>query len=102
MVKFKYKSPGDVPSNPKVGDGPPSEDVPPGSDKKLPRWTKWVIGVNLIMVHLVVILVGINCVPFTLSDTVLAAYVVTGLGMPIGLASQAVRSALAGLFGAKS
>ena len=50
------------------------------------------------MVHLVVILVAIEDVPFSLNDAILAAYVVTGLGVPIGLASQAAKSALFGLF----
>lgn len=78
------------------------EDVPAGSDKKLPTWAKWVIGCDIVMVHLVVVLTGVDGVPFELSDAALAAYVVTGLGMPIGLASHAVRGALAGLFGVKS
>ena len=54
------------------------------------------------MVHLVAILVGIEGVPFSLNDWTLAAYVVTGLGIPVGLANRAVRGAIAALFGIKS
>ena len=54
------------------------------------------------MVHSVVVAAGIKDVPFTLGDAALAAYVVTGLGVPVGLASRTVRGALAGLFGIKS
>lgn len=79
-----------------------NDDVPAGSDKKLPGWAKLVIGGNLVMMHLVIILVGVECIPFTLHETALAAYVITGLGIPIGLANQAVRSTLVGIFGAKS
>ena len=60
------------------------------------------MGCNLVMVHLVVILVGIEGVPFSLNDWTLAAYVVTGLGIPVGLANRAVRGAIAALFGIKS
>ena len=102
VTGFRPRTPTDVPANPVVGNGPPSEDVPTGDDKKLPTWVKWVIGLNLVMVHTVVILVGVDSVPFTLNDAALAAYVVTGLGIPIGLASQAVWSALGGIFGIKS
>ena len=61
-----------------------------------------VIGCNVAMMRLVVVLVGFMDVPFALNDAVLGAYVVTGLGMPIGLASHAVRNALVGLFGVSS
>ena len=54
------------------------------------------------MVHMVVILVGIESIPFSLNDWTLAAYIVTGLGIPVGLANQAVRGAIASLFGIKS
>ena len=102
MPEFRRRTPPDVPYNPKAGDGPPSRDMPAGGGKKLPKWAKWVIGTNVGMAHLVVVLVGIQDIPFTLDEVALAAYVVTGLGIPIGLANQAVRGALAGLFGAKS
>lgn len=100
-VEFRERKPSDTQSNPKVDDDTASEESPAGSDK-LPVWAKWVIGCNVIMIHLVVILVGVMDVPFALNDAVLVAYVVTGLGMPIGLASHAVRGALAGLFGVKT
>ena len=75
---------------------------PPDGGRKLPAWAKSLIVVNTVAVHAVVVSVGIDVVPFTLSDAALAAYVVTCLGVPVGLASQAVRGALAGLFGIKS
>ena len=54
------------------------------------------------MVHLVVMFAGFKDMPFTLSDTALAAYIVIGLGMPVGLTNQTIRSALGALFGMKS
>ena len=54
------------------------------------------------MVHLVIILVGIESMPFSLNDVALAAYIVTGLGIPVGLANRAIRGAIASFFGIKS
>ena len=54
------------------------------------------------MVHIVVIMVGIEELPFTLNDASLVAYILVGMGMPVGLANQSVRSALVGLFETKS
>lgn len=102
VARFKRREPSDVPSNPKAKDGDSGDDTPPGGDKKLPTWAKYLIAVNTVAVHTVVVSAGIEAVPFTLSDAALAAYVVTCLGVPVGLASQAVRGALAGLFGTKS
>lgn len=72
-----------------------SDEDPLGGAKKLPKWAKSLIVVNTIAVHAVVVSAGTEVVPFTLSDAALAAYVVTCLGVPAGLASQAVRGALA-------
>lgn len=102
IAKFKRRIPSDISSNPKAGQDLSSLDTPSGDDPKLPTWAKWIVGCNLIMVHLVVMLVGIEDVPFTLNDAALAAYVVTGLGIPVGLASRVIRSALASIFGIKS
>ena len=99
VAEFRRRGPAGIPPNPKA-DGAPSADMPPGSgDERLPTWTKWIVACNLVMVHLVIMLVGFEWVPFTLSDAALTAYVVTGLGIPVGLASRAVRGALASLFG---
>lgn len=102
VARFKRREPSDILPNPKVKNADSGEDEPASSDKKLPAWTKSLIVVNTIAVHAVVVSVGIEAVPFTLSDAALAVYVVTCLGVPVGLASQAVRGALAGLFGVKS
>ncbi|MCE2499056.1 MAG: hypothetical protein J4F28_08780 [Nitrosopumilaceae archaeon] len=104
VTQFKRREPFDVLSNPKVKntDSDEDEDEPTGNDKGLPAWAKSLIVVNTIAVHAVVVSVGIEAVPFKLSDAALAAYVVTCLGVPVGLASQAIRGALAGLFGLKS
>lgn len=102
VARFKRREPSNVLSNPKANDGDSDDDTPPGGGKKLPTWAKSLIVVNTVAVHAVVVSVGIDAVPFTLSDAALAAYVVTCLGVPVGLASQAVRGALAGLFGIKS
>ena len=102
VAEFRQRKPSDIQPNPKAGDGGSDGDVPAGYDEKLPAWTKCVIACNLVMVHLVVMLAGFESVPFALGDAALTAYVVTGLGMPVGLASRAVRGALAGLFGLKS
>ena len=102
VAEFKQRMPSDIQSNPKAGNDSSSSDSPPGDDSKLPTWAKWIIGCNIIMIHLVVLLVGFKDVPFALNDVALAAYVVTGLGLPVGLASRAVRGALAALFGIKS
>ena len=101
-IKFKQKTPSDIQPNPKADKDSSSEDVPPNGDSKLPTWAKWIIGCNLIMVHLVVMLTGIESVPFSLNDWALAAYIITGLGIPVGLANRAVRGAIASLFGIKS
>ena len=92
------KSPFNILPNTKVKGSVPAKDIPVGNDKKLPDWVKMVIGCDIIMVHLVIILVGVESIPFTLNDTTLAAYIVIGLGMPVGLANQTIRSALAAYF----
>lgn len=99
---FKGRSPSSIQPNTKIGDNAPTKDIPSETNRKLPNWAKLVIGSNIVMVHVVVILVGITDVPFTLSDASLAAYIVIAMGMPVGLANQTVRSALVGLFAAKS
>ena len=102
VADFRQRKPSDILPNPKAGDGGSGGDAPVGDDKKLPTWAKCIIVCNLVMVHSVVVAAGIKDVPFTLGDAALAAYVVTGLGVPVGLASRTVRGALAGLFGIKS
>ena len=101
VAEFRERSPSDISLNPKAGSDPSPSDTPAGDDPKLPTWAKWIVGCNIVMVHLVVILVGIKDVPFTLNDAALVAYVVTGLGISVGLANRAVRGALAALFGIK-
>lgn len=102
VEKFRKREPASILPNPKAGGAPPG-DVPPGSgDEGLPAWAKWIVACNLVMVHLVIMLVGFEWVPFMLNDAALTAYVVTGLGIPVGLASRAIRGALASLFGIKS
>lgn len=102
LENFKQRKPSNIQPSRKVRNNVSGKDVPPGDDKRLPIWAKWVIGVNLIMVHLIVMLTGIEDIPFMLNDVALAAYIVTVLGIPIGLASQAVRNALAVVFGVKT
>lgn len=99
---FRQKKPSSILPSRKVGDDSSNEDTPPSDKKTLPTWAKYVIGFNLIMVHLVVVMVGFTGIPFELSDGALVAYIVIGLGMPIGLANRAVRHALTALFGVKS
>lgn len=102
VSSFKARSSTDILPNPDLSGNVPIKDTPDGDKKKLSRWVKWVIGCNIIMVHLVVMFAGFKDIPFTLSDTALAAYIVIGLGMPVGLANQTIRSALGALFGMKS
>ena len=102
VAEFRQRKPSDIQPNPKAGDGGSGGDAPAGDDGKLPTWAKYIMAVNLAMVHLVIMLAGFEGVPFALGDAALAAYVVTGLGIPVGLANRAVRGALAGLFGIKS
>lgn len=88
-----------IEDNPKAGiDTPDNRDEYEVDGRKLPDWAKGVIITNIVMIHVVVFLVGIDDVPFTLNDAALAAYVVVGLGTPVGLASQAIRAALSSLF----
>ena len=96
------KSPKDIRPSPNVDSNPPVGDTLPKDDRKLPLWVKLVIGSNIVMVHLIVILVGIDAVPFSLTDTALAAYIVLGLAVPIGLANYPIRTALGAIFGTKS
>ena len=102
LSKLKARSLTDLLPNPNVSNDAQDNGTIVGSEDKLPRWVKMVIGSNVIMVHLVVVLVGIVDIPFTLNDATLAAYVVIGLGVPVGLANQTVRSALSVIFGIKS
>ena len=57
---------------------------------------------KLYFLGIVIILVGIESMPFSLNDVALAAYIVTGLGIPVGLANRAIRGAIASFFGIKS
>lgn len=97
IAKFRQRKPSDIQPNPKADNDESSK-----SPKKLPDWAKWIIGCNILMVHLVIVLVGVEDISFTLNDITLTAYVVTGLGVPIGLANRTVVNALAGAFGIKS
>lgn len=88
---FKKLEPVDIQTaDTKVRDDSSNDDAVPSDKKTLPRWVKYIIAVNLIAVHLVVILTGIKDIPFELGEGALAAYIVVGLGTPIGLAHQAI------------
>ena len=99
--RFKEKRQFDAPASSKVDRDAPAMDAPVGNDKKLPEWAKMIIATDLIMVHLIVILVGVESIPFTLNDWALAAYITVGLGMPVGLANRTVLEALANVFRTK-
>jgi len=100
--RFRERSPQNIRPNPKVGKNPSDKDAPASSDNRLPTWAKWIIGCNVVMVHLIVIMTGFEAIPFTLNDVPLAAYIVISLGVPVGLANQTIRVALEALFGIKS
>lgn len=102
VTGFRDRTPSDIPPNSKTDGGSPYPDEPLSSNPTLPSWVRWIVGSNLVMVHVVVILVGIDAVPFTLGDVALVAYIVTGLGIPVGLSHQAVRGAIAALIGTKT
>ncbi len=100
---FKARPPAEILPNPKVSKDASPRDIPPEKDRgKLPAWIKWVIGCNIVMVHLVVVLVGWNDLPFMLNDAVLIAYIITALGLPVSLGNQTIRNAIAGIFAIKS
>ena len=101
IKKFKRRISSSVQRNSKANGDSSKTDAPVDTKSTLPTWIKWIVGGNLIMVHVVVLMTGFNTVPFMLSDTVLVVYIVAGMGTPVGLASKTVQNALASLFGLK-
>ena len=99
--KFKRRNSSNIKPNSKTNTSTRKPDTPPNTSSTLPTWAKYVIAINLIMVHAVVLMTGFNYFPFMLSDTALVVYIVSGIGTPVGLASKTVQNALASMFGTK-
>lgn len=68
-----------------MGSGPSGPDSPGKDSRSVPPWAKRVVYLHIVMTYGLVVLSGLEFVPFSLGDVPLTALIVTGLGSSVGL-----------------
>ena len=76
------------------GGGPSGPDDPGKSETDIPEWMKVVIFIHIGMTYGLIIMHGIEAVPFSLGDAPLVALTVSGLGTSLGLVYKKVAKVL--------
>ena len=76
------------------GDGPSGTDNPGEHDTDIPQWMKAVIFIHIGMTYGLIIMHGVEDVPFSLGDAPLVALTVSGLGSSLGLVYKKIAKVL--------
>ena len=77
-------------------EGPSGPDSPGEGKTGLPDWIKKIIYLHIGMTYGIVVLTGIEGVPFALNDMPLTALVASGLGGFVGLVVQRIKDVISG------
>lgn len=73
---------------------PAKPDSPGTAKDDIPKWMKGLVGIHVVTTYIIIIMHGLDSIPFRLGELSLAALAVAGIGSSLGLVGKQITKAV--------